>query len=104
MASFQGTQAGRYIWKDGEEVYPLPATEVAQTVLGNLEEWERDSTLQQIKKPLQVLQEVGVYSISQLVNSKANRLLGAPDVARKLGRINLGKKHKRALKGSQVLG
>ena len=93
----QGTQAGIYIWKDGEEVYPLPATEVAQTVLGNLEEWERDSTLQHIKKPLQVLQEVRVYSISQLVNSKANRLLGAPDVARKLGRINLGKKHKRAL-------
>ena len=96
----QGTQAGIYIWKDGEEVYPLPATEVAQTVLGKLEEWEHDSTLQQTKKPLQVLQEVGVYTIIQLVNSKANKVLGAPDVALKIGTDKSGQK---AQKGSSQI-
>lgn len=93
----QGTRAGIYYWQEGEEAYPLPATEVAQTVLGNVESWDKDATLHLIKKPLKILQEVGIFSIRALVNKKGTRLLSARDVARNLEYRALTSKYKRSL-------
>ena len=81
----QGVGAGIYMYQNGEEAYPLPATEVAQTILGNVEYWDRDSTLMQIRKPLLKLQELGIFRLGELLNKKGKRLLSAQDIARNLG-------------------
>ena len=73
------------MYQNGEEAYPLPATEVAQTISGNVEYWDRDSTLMQTRKPLLKLQELGIFRLGELLNKKGKRLLSAQDIARNLG-------------------
>jgi ribonuclease HI len=96
--AIQGAQAGIYMWNDGQETCPLPHTLVAQTILGNYQEWDRDATLEQIKKPLKRLQEIGIHTLGQLLNHKGTRVLSPADLARHLGRTRtLESKHKTAL-------
>jgi hypothetical protein len=94
----QGTRAQIYQWKNGEEAYPLPDTETSQTILGNIEIWDKDDTLERIKKQMKRLQEIGVFTLTQLVNRKASRLLGSRDIARNAGLTTLKGKYKKALK------
>jgi ribonuclease HI len=93
----QGTRAQVYQWKNGEAAYPLPNTETSQTILGNIEIWNKDQRLEQLKKPLKRLQEIGIFTLSQIVNKKALRLLSSRDIARNAGLKTLKGKYKKAL-------
>jgi hypothetical protein len=94
----QGTKAGMYMWQGGDQRYPLPNTQVAQTIMGNTDSHEgRDPILHKLRKPLKKLQEIGVYSIDQATNRKATRVLLPHELARSLGLSTLASKHKIAL-------
>jgi ribonuclease HI len=94
----QGTKADIYMWRDGTQPYQLPDSEVAQTIMGTHEGEDTTMRLYKIKKPLMRLQEVGVLSLSQLLNRQGTKVLNHQELKMSLGiNASLPSKYKKAL-------
>ena len=98
----QGHKADIHMWMQGSQPYELPDNEIIQTIMGVTDGGDiPHHRLQRLKKPLQNLWEIGVHSLSQLLNKNGNRMLTPQELARNLSLeqgLPPAGKHHRALK------
>jgi hypothetical protein len=77
----QGLHADIHMWQDGETPFPIPEDTITQALLGTP---EAHPNLAPIKKPLKLLHELGITTITQLLNRKHNKVLLPHELLRTL--------------------
>jgi len=71
------------MWLQGEQPFNLPDNEIMQTIMGDTGKAAPTMRLHKIRKPLKRLWEIGVLSISQLLNKKRNQDAHSPRIGQK---------------------